>query len=65
MEEEGVPKWKCGICGREGQGRIQDFGRVGGLISIFTSGGWYRRGLAPPVTARGEASADFLTSAFI
>ena len=24
--------------GREGQGWIQDFGRVGGLISIFTSG---------------------------
>ena len=29
----------------------------GGLITIFTSGGWYWRGRAPPVTARGSGGA--------
>ena len=29
----------------------------GGLITIFTSGGGYWRGRAPPVTARGAGGA--------
>ena len=29
----------------------------GGLITIFTSGGGYGRGRAPPVTARGSGGA--------
>ena len=36
------------------QGRIQHFGRGGGLITIVTSGGGYGRGRAPPVTAKGS-----------
>ena len=41
------------------QGRIQDFGKGGGLINIFKTGGGYRRGAPPPVTARGFwGSAD-------
>ena len=39
MEEDGVPKWKCGIYGREGQGRIQDFGRGGSNKCIQKWGG--------------------------
>ena len=34
-----------------------DPGFLGGLITIFTSGGGYWRGRAPPVTARGAGGA--------
>ena len=41
------------------QGRIQDFGKGGGLINIFKTGGGYGKGAPPPVTARGfRGSAD-------
>ena len=30
------------------QGRIQDFGKGGGLINVFTTGGGYERGVPLP-----------------
>ena len=32
---------------------------------MYSKVGWYGRGHAPPVTARGEASAAILSSVFI
>ena len=46
------------------QGRIQDFGRGRGLITIVTSGGGYGRGCAPSCDSQGvlgEAPAAFFT----
>ena len=41
------------------QGRIQDFGKGGGLINIFTTGGGYGRGSAPSRDSKGVwGSAD-------
>ena len=35
------------------QGRIQDFGKGGGLINIFTAGGGYGRGRASSRDSKG------------
>ena len=35
------------------QGRIQDLGKGGGLINIFTTGGGYGRGRAPSRDSKG------------
>ena len=49
MAWDDVDQWRGKITG-------QDFGK-GGPINIFTTGGGYGRGRAPPVTARGSDSS--------
>ena len=39
-----------------GQGRIQDLGRGGGLITIVTIGMGTGGGVSPPVTAKGSGA---------
>ena len=61
MEEEGVPKWLWKRGARVDPG----FWEGGGSNKYIHKWGGLREGRFSPVTVRGEASAAFLTSAFI